>query len=129
MSNYALLTTEAQELLESDRKIFLQSNLDRIEQLQKEVALAAIVGIARKTINLYPEIRYVQITRPGRAKDLRLLRVPGVWDEKRNQISANESNQHIRWAIEDLLHRDYVHKHPAVESGEYDFVTLASRKF
>lgn len=129
MSNYALLTPEAQEILESDRKSALKNKLERIDQLQKEVAFAAIVGIARKAIILHPEVRYVEITRPGSAKDLRLLKVSEVLDENRQRISGSQVGRGICWDIEDLLQHNHVHNHPGVEPGEYDFVVLASKQF
>lgn len=129
MSNFALLKTEAQEVLENDRKKFLDETLQRIATLQKDAAFAALAGVARKAVNLYPELRYVTIERPGKAKDSRHLRVSVVQDENMAVLSGSGMHRSLCWSIEDLLRSDGLHNYPALETGQYDFMELAKRQF
>ena len=128
MSNFALLSKEAQDILENSRIKFLNKNLERIEAMQKDVAGSTLAGIARQAILINPEIRYVTIQRPGKAGSLRLLKVTEVLDAERNPIS-NYSGRDISWRIETLLMDGGVHKCVALEAWEYDFVALANRQF
>lgn len=129
MSNFELLTAEAQEILETERQNFLNKTLDRIETLQKDAAFAALSGVARQAVTLNPEIRYVNITRPGRVKELRHLRVSVVHDTDMSVLSGSGHHRSLCWMIEDLLLKGKVHHHPALVSGDYDFVELAKRQF
>jgi hypothetical protein len=130
MSNFALLSTDAQEILETSRKDFLAKKTEILDKTQKDLAIAVLSGVAREAVNCYPEVRYVTIDRPGRNKDLRILRITEVLDKDRNALSNhNGKPRTLSWKIEDLLLASKAHLYIAIETGEYDFVELASRQF
>lgn len=129
MSNFALLKTEAQEVLENDRKKFLDKTLEHIKTLQQDAAFAALTGVARKAVNHYPELRYVTIDRPGKPKDSRHLRVSVVHNTDMSVLSGSGHHRSLCWAVEDLLRSEGIHNYPALESGQYDFMELAKRQF
>lgn len=127
MPAYALLESNVQELLENDRNEYLAKRVALLKQTKQEIALAYLVGVARKAISTYPDVRYVQLAIKSNVLTDGIVHVTEVLDADRNVI-AEEPYRGLCMRIEQMFFTGERDTFSTLTAGEYDFVELAGRQ-
>lgn len=130
MPAYALLENEVQELLENDRNEYLTKRIALVEQTKREIAIAHLVGIARKTISTYEGVRYVNLVLKSNVLTDGIVHITEVLDADRN-VMAEEPYRGLCMRVEQMFNVGEIGERDIFSSltaGEYDFVELAGRQ-
>lgn len=128
MTVYALLASDAREILESSRKDYMEKRLALIERTKKEIAVASLIWVAREVVFTYPQVRYVNLEiHPGLLPGSAALDVTEVFDAERNLLS-DAFNRELCRNVQNIFFETKNEYYESLPTGEYDFVELAGRQ-
>jgi len=126
MTNYALLEPNVQDTLENSRKDYLEKRQALVEKAKHEIAIAALVGIARAAVTAHPDVRYVNLVASYHALLPGIVHVTDVFDADHN-VLAEEPFRGLCMKIEKLFAGHPLETYAPLKTGEYDLVELAGR--